>query len=142
MSRLHLKRAGLLNMAALVFGASAVLAQVADSAATAQLMALDRAWIEAEVGHDRAALERIIDERFLATLTSGTTIDRAAFIARILKATIEPFEVIHEAIRIDGDVALVIDVSQDRKAKYSWIAVKREGQWRVISETFTKVETP
>ena len=34
---------------------------------------------------------------------------------------------------------VVVDSSADRKSKYTWIAVKRQGQWRVISETFTNV---
>ena len=142
MVRVHLNRAGILTAAALLLGAAAAFPQTPVSAAEAELMALDSAWIDAEVRRDRAALERILDERFLATFVSGTTIDRTAFIEMIMKSTIEPFEVRHDAIRIHGDVALVIDSSSDRKSKYTWIAVKKEGLWRVISETFTKVEKP
>jgi len=139
-TRFHLKMAGLLSAAALAVGGHVAVAQTADSAAVAELQALDKAWIDAEVRRDQAALERILDEGFLATFTSGATINRSAFIARIMGSNIEPFEVIHEAIRVHGDVAVVIDTSMDRKMKYSWIAIKREGQWRVISETFTKVQ--
>jgi hypothetical protein len=57
----------------------------------------------------------------------------------MMKAGIEPFEVVHDDIRIDGDTAVVVDSSADRKSKYTWIAVKRQGQWRVISETFTNL---
>ena len=35
--------------------------------------------------------------------------------------------------------ALVIDVTSDRTFKFTWIAVKKNGEWRVISETMTKV---
>jgi len=140
-TRCELKLACLLTAAALaVKGVPVAVAQAADSAAVAELQALDKAWIDAEVQRDQAALERILDERFLATLASGATIDRSAFIASIMGSKIEPFEVIHEVIHVHGDVALVIDISTDRRTKYSWIAVKREGQWRVISETFTRVQ--
>jgi hypothetical protein len=124
---------------ALTGAAGSGFAQDPDSVAVAELLALDKAWIEAEVHRDRAALERILDEHFLATFVSGTTIDRTAFIDIIMESSIEPFEVRHEAIRVHDDAAVVIDASMDGATKYTWIAVRREGRWRVISETFTRV---
>ncbi|MDH4043371.1 MAG: hypothetical protein OEY20_04190 [Gemmatimonadota bacterium] len=59
-----------------------------------------------------------------------------------MKAKFDAFEVLHDVIRIHGDVALVIDSSTDRKSKYTWIAVRKEGQWWVISETMTNVAPP
>jgi len=112
------------------------------SAAEAELIALDNAWIDAEVRGDRAALERILHEEFLATYPSGRTVDRATFIDDVLKNDIAPFVVIHESIRVHGDTALIIDVSESGNTKYTWVAVKTSGQWRVISETFTKVTPP
>jgi hypothetical protein len=104
-----------------------------------ELIALGRAWIDAEVHHDKAALERLLDERFLVTYSSGRTIDRAAFIEQIMAAEIKPFEVLNEVVHIHGDTAVVIDTTTDHKTKFTWIAVKREGKWRVISETFSKI---
>jgi hypothetical protein len=112
------------------------------SAAEAELIALDDAWIDAEVRGDRAALERILHEQFLATYPSGRTVDRATFIDDVLKNDIAPFVVIHESIRVHGDTALIIDVSESGNMKYTWVAVRASGQWRVISETFTKVTPP
>ncbi len=43
-----------------------------------ELTVLTDAWIEAEVRHDKAALERLLDERFLVTFASGNTVDRTA----------------------------------------------------------------
>ncbi len=108
----------------------------------AELIALDDAWIDAEVSGDRKSLERILDEQFLATWASGRTIDRAAYIDYILSEKIPPFSVVHDVIRIYGDTALVIDISESGKTKFTWIAVNRDGQWRVISETFSRVESP
>jgi len=113
-----------------------------ESSPEAELVALDDAWIEAEVGGDRESLERILHEDFLATFASGRTIDRAAFIDAVLANRPAPFSVTHEAIRVHGDTALVIDVSANGKTKFTWIAVKRDGQWRVISETFSRIESP
>ena len=112
------------------------------SPAEAELMDLDNAWIDAEVTHDRAALERILDDRFMATFASGTTVDRTGFIERVLTMRISPFVVIHDVVQIHDNTALVIDLASDRSSKYTWIAVKRNGQWRVISETFTRVASP
>ena len=90
MSKPHIKRAVLSQLTALPLATPPVLAQRADADATAQLIALDEAWIDAEVRHDQTALERILDDRFLATLPSGATLDRAAFIDRIMKTSIKP----------------------------------------------------
>ena len=114
-------------------------AQATDTDERAELIALDDAWIDAEVGHDKDALEQILDERFLATFSSGKTIDRTAYIEWIMNSDIKPFTVIHESIQIHDDVAVVIDRTTSGKTKFTWIAVRKEVQWRVISETFTKV---
>jgi len=110
------------------------------STAEAELITLDDAWIAAELSHDRSMLERILDDNFLVTFTSGITVDRSAFIDSIMDAKISPFRVVHDVIRVHDDTAVVIDLTEGSQSKYTWIAVKRHGQWRVISETFTTVE--
>jgi ketosteroid isomerase-like protein len=141
-----MKRAALIMAAVVLLGGS-VFASAAESLAEtssdeAQLLALDQAWIEAEVEGDRDALERILHEDFLATFASGKTVDRSAFIDMISQSEIRPFEVIHDMVRVHGDTALVIDLGADRLSKYTWIAIKRGGQWRVISETFSEMAAP
>lgn len=113
----------------------------AETSPEAEIIALDDAWIDAEVEGDRDALERILHEDFLATFASGHTIDRTTFIDRVLANRPAPFSVSHESIRLHGDTAVVIDVSANGKTKFTWIAIKRNGQWRVVSETFSKVES-
>lgn len=108
------------------------------SAGQSELISLSDAWIAAEVGHDKAALERILDERFLATFaSSGKTIDRSGYIAWIMESQIDPFTVVNEVVDIHGDTALVI--STEGTTKFTWVAVKKGGQWVVISETFSKI---
>jgi len=105
-----------------------------------ELISLSDEWIAAEVGHDQAALERILDERFLATFaSSGKTIDRSAFIGWIMHSKLEPFQVLNGVVNIHGDTALVISTSTDRTLKFTWIAVRKGGLWKVISETFSKI---
>lgn len=113
----------------------------AETSPEAEIIALDDEWIEAEVTGNKSALERILHEDFLATFASGRTINRTAFIDLVLANRPEPFSVTHESIRVHGDTALVIDVSANGKTKYTWIAVKRDQRWRVISETFSRVES-
>lgn len=50
----------------------------ADSTAEAEadLIALDDAWIDAEVSGDRKSLERILNAQFMATWASGNTVNR------------------------------------------------------------------
>jgi hypothetical protein len=107
-----------------------------------ELIALSNAWIDAEVRHDRAALERLLDERFLVTFASGNTVDRTAFVDRIMATEIKPFEVSNEVVNVHGDAALVISTTTDHTTKFTWVAVKKEGKWRVISETFSRVTVP
>lgn len=107
-----------------------------------ELIALSNAWIDAEVRHDKAALERLLDERFLVTFASGNTVDRTTFVDRILNTEIKPFEVLNEVVNVHSDAALVISTTTDRTMKFTWVAVKKEGQWRVISETFSKITAP
>jgi hypothetical protein len=123
-------------------GLLAATAYAATSTPESELIALNDAWIQAEVHHDKAALERLLDDRFLVTYPTGQTLDRAAFIDRIMNKEIKPFDVVNEVVNVHGDAALVISVTPDRTNKFTWIAVKKAGQWRVISETFTKVVAP
>jgi len=103
-----------------------------------ELIVLSDAWIAAEVGHDKAALERILDVRFLATFaSSGKTIDRSDYISWIMKTELEPFTVKNQVVNIHGDAAIVI--STEAATKFTWVAVRKDGQWVVISETFSKI---
>ena len=91
--------------------------------------------------HDKVALENILDERFLTTFaSSGKTVDRTTYIARIMQTEIPPFEVLNEVVDIHGEAtALVIATTTDRTTKFTWVAARKAGQWKVISETFSKI---
>lgn len=109
--------------------------------AEAEIIALDDAWIEAEVSGDRSALESILHEDFLVTYPSGRTVDRTTFVDGVLRNRPAPFTVTHDSIQVHGDTASIIDVSGNGEIKFTWIAIKRDNQWRVISETASRVET-
>jgi len=115
-------------------------AQAPAATAELELKALDQQWMDAEVKHDRETLERILDEGFVITWTSGATSNRAEFIERILAGPVAPFEVVHDMIRLNGDTAVVIDrFGEGLAIKCTWVAVKRQGRWRVITEHMTRI---
>jgi hypothetical protein len=105
-----------------------------------EVTALIDRWVEAEIHHDRAALEEIIDPSSLFTYQSGRTGGRAEFIAMILKADIAPYSVDHEKVLIVGDTAVSIDSAGE--TKFTTVLVRRDGRWRAISETFSKFAKP
>lgn len=129
-------------VAAIVGAFLAATPYAAGPAQEPELVALSNEWIDAEVHHDKAALERLLDERFLVTFASGKTVDRTEFVDRIMNTKIEPFDVLNEVVNVHGDAALIIGTTPDHSTKFTWVAVKKAGQWRVISETFSKITPP
>jgi hypothetical protein len=134
--------ASLLTAASIMAGFASGVARADKPGQESELSALNDAWIDAEVHHDKGALERILDERCLVTLSSGKTVTRSEFVDLILSREIKPFVVLNEAVNIHGDAALVISTTTDRTKKFTWVAVKKQGQWRVISETLSKITSP
>ena len=108
----------------------------------AELTGLVEAWIDGEVSGDRKALEHILDKEFVSTFASGETVDRAAYIDFIVSQDIPPFKVTNDVMAVHGDTAVVIDISESGKTQFTWIAKRVHGQWKVISQTFSKVESP
>jgi hypothetical protein len=100
---------------------------------------LVEAWIDAEVRGDGNALREILHEDFLSTFASGTTLDRDSYIDFIIGLDISPFKVTNESMVQHGQVVVVIDVSEDGGTKFTWVAARQDGQWRVISQTFSTV---
>lgn len=102
-----------------------------------QLIALERDWIEAEIEKDRAGLERVLHPRFVSTFQSGTTVAREEYIDIILAMDLPPFTVSGHRIELHGDTAVVVDTLDGGDTKFTWVAVKRAGEWKVIAQTFS-----
>lgn len=129
------------TLAAFHFVAAESELNTADAATRAEMTALVEAWIEAEVQSDGKALEKILDKDFLSTFASGTTLDRTSYIDFIVGLDIPPFKVRNQSMTQHGDTVVVIDVSESGTTKFTWIAVRRDPRWKVISQTFSKVES-
>ena len=106
-----------------------------------EITALVELWIDAEVRSDGKALAEILHKDFLSTFASGTTLGRDAYIDFIIGLDISPFKVINESMVQHGETVVVVDVSESGVTKFTWIAVRYDGQWKVISQTFSKVES-
>ncbi|MGI9200792.1 MAG: nuclear transport factor 2 family protein [Woeseiaceae bacterium] len=104
-----------------------------------EMTALVELWIDAEVRSNGEALAEILHEDFLSTFASGTTLGRDAYIDFIIGLDISPFKVINESMVQHGEIVVVIDVSEDGGTKFTWVAAKQDGQWRVISQTFSRI---
>lgn len=107
-----------------------------------EMTELVEAWIDAEVQSDAGALEDILHEDFLSTFASGTTLDRDSYIEFIVGLDIPPFKVINESMIQHGDTVVVVDVSESGTTKFTWIAVKQDDQWAVVSQTFSSIKLP
>ena len=108
----------------------------------AELTALVAAWIDAEVQSDGRILEEILHEDFLSTFASGTTLDRSSYIEFIVGLDIAPFRVMNESMVQHGDTVVVIDLAENGTTKFTWIAVRDDGRWKVIAQTFSNVAAP
>lgn len=142
-------RGSMLRIVKILF-AAAVIAQTISAAADSkidsvepevreELTALVEAWIDAEVRSDGNALEEILHEDFLSTFASGTTLDRTSYIDFITGLDISPFKVKNESMVQHENTVVVIDISESGATKFTWIAVRRDGQWKVVAQTFSKV---
>ncbi len=67
--------------------------------------------------------------------------DRTAYIDFIVSLDIPPFTVTNDFMAVHGDTAVVIDLSESGKTKFTWIARRVNGQWKVISQTFSSVQS-
>jgi ketosteroid isomerase-like protein len=110
-----------------------------------QIVALEREWADAEVKHDSAALERILDDRFVATFATGKPLDKHAFIAQAMKFSFTSQSVAHDVIQIYGDTAVIVGMGtgnsrsadgkeQAQTFRYTAVFQKRQGRWFAIAE--------
>jgi len=118
-------------------------AQQAEPSAEDQIRAFDQRWGDAEVGHDRKTLERILDESFVATFEDGTTYERSAFIDLIMGYKFpSSFKLAYDFIHVHGDTAIVVarfGFDDKLGTKVTSVYIKRNGEWRVIAEQMTSL---
>ena len=116
-----------------------------------QLLELEKEWVAAEDKHDAAALQRILDERFVVTFGAAKTYDREAFI-KLFTGDVDPtvsHTLTYEAVIIDDDTAVLAGTetangTRDGAAysavyRYTVTYLRRHGQWRALAEHIVRV---
>jgi ketosteroid isomerase-like protein len=110
-----------------------------------QILALNREWGDAEVRHDEAILQRILDDRFVCTWHSGKTVDKAGFIVAVLRGSFISQTLSDEITFIHGDTAVSVGTDtvkgfapdgaeETNVLRFTATFIKRDGQWRAVAE--------
>ena len=127
---------------------------VASTASDAQTIKdLDQRWATAEVTHDKAFLERFLDDRFVVTDDAGKTENKAQSIADTLSDTsMKSQSITQNALHLYGDaaVAVVTDTAgfvkhgtlHYAKGKFTITLIKRDGQWYAAAEQWVFIPSP
>jgi ketosteroid isomerase-like protein len=121
----------------------------ADGTATAavekELLALTREWADAEIKRDAPTMQRIMDDRFIATFGAGQPVTRADYIKAVVEDpdTMLSQALTDETIVDDGDTAVLVgtvDIRSSSQGKetttrhrYTATYIKRSGGWVALA---------
>jgi hypothetical protein len=113
---------------------------------------LGKEWAAAEVKHDATTLQRILDDKFVASFDAKKPYDKEAFIKEILAGDVDPTEsqtLTDETVAIDHDTAVVVGTDTvrgtDKGAAYTLVFrytvtyIRRHGEWVALAEHLVEV---
>lgn len=135
----------ILTAAALMLASAPAYGQRHPRAGDRAVMEAEKAYVDALVKGDRAALNNLLDDQYVFTNTEGATLDRGAHLKRFegggyrfaTKADIDDVK-----IRISGTTAFVTGrlnfygadtPPADGHSRYTHVWVKKMGRWRLAS---------
>ena len=117
-----------------------------------EVLDLGKEWVAAEIKQDKTTLQRILDDKFVASFGSGKPYDKEAFIKLITSGDADPTEsqtLTDESVIIDGDTAVVVGTDTDRGTekrvaytkvyRYTVTYIRRKGHWIVLAEHLVEV---
>ena len=120
--------------------------------AAQQVLDVDRAWADAEVKHDAAALRRILDDHFVATFGAGKPYDKEGFIKAVIGGAPDPTEsqdLSDRTVRVDSDTAVIVETdtlrgTNEGKAyanvyRITTVYIRRNGHWVALAEHLVRV---
>jgi hypothetical protein len=111
------------------------------------ILKLDSDWADAEVRRDGAALERILDDRFIAIFGKAKPIDKQTFIKSILAE--DPDKVVTQKLSdrsliVDRDTAVLTEVDTETDVengetkvatwRFTVTYIRRGGRWIALAE--------
>jgi uncharacterized protein (TIGR02246 family) len=109
-----------------------------------QVLAVQQEWIDAEVAHDEAVLNRVLDERFILISSSGKPVDKERIIESVLNWKLVSQTITGQTVLVDGDTAIVMGIAHFTVAvegkgnevsasRYTTTYIKRDGKWRALA---------
>jgi hypothetical protein len=112
-----------------------------------QVLDLGKEWVAAEVKHDATTLQRILDDKFVASFGAGKPYDKDAFIKAVTNGDVDPTEsqtLTDETVIVDRDTAVVVGTDTLRGTekgalqtvvyRYTVTYIRRNGQWVALAE--------
>lgn len=138
----------LIGLASFLAGAGESRAEVdtGDSHASEEqrVLAVEDAYVAAELNRDEDALRRLVDERFVFNSASGTTSGKEKLIEGLLQMAMTGQKLTERSVLIEGDIGLVFGTTELRFAssdgkerastqRYTATYVKREDGWRLLA---------
>ncbi len=123
-------------------------AQAEDFSAEAQavlaVLAVEDAYIAAELARDDMALRRILHDAFVLNRSDGTTNDKEALITSVLSLNMIGQTITERTVLVQGDVAIVCATteltfasatSEPRvsRLRYTSTYQNRDGAWRMLA---------
>jgi len=142
-------------MIAVLIAVSTVRAEADVAPATAasdeqQVIAVETEWVDAEVRHDEAVLDRVLDERFLVNSSKGVPRNKASVIADVRGWNLVSETITDRTVLVDGNTAIVFGtatfrfavegrVDETSAARYTTTYIKRDGRWRALALHMTSL---
>ncbi len=118
---------------------------VQNGASEAQrVLAIEDAFVEAEVTRDEATLRRILDDGFVFNHSDGTTTGKEKYVEAVLNLSMTGQTLSERTVVVDGSTAVIAgttdirftsDAGEDttQHLRYTSVYVKRGGQWRFFA---------
>lgn len=118
----------------------------------AEVLAVERAWTEAHLHGDFAALAQIMADDYLRIETDGSVRDKAAVLAAYQPETRHWEYAAGDEydVRVYGDTAVIVGrwsargvnngAAFDYAARFLTVYVKREGRWQMVAEQSTTIQ--
>jgi hypothetical protein len=111
------------------------------------VLKVDSDWADAEERRDKAALDRVLADQFIATFGTDKPVDKPTFIKSILSedpAVSDTQKLSDRSVVVDSDTAVVVEVDTEttikntKKRVASWrftvTYIKRRGSWIALAE--------
>jgi ketosteroid isomerase-like protein len=109
-----------------------------------RVLAAEDEYIAAEVSRDKAALRRLIDERFVHNSSQGTTSGKEELIQAVLNMAMVGQTLRERSVLVERDIAFIFGTADLRFAgpgepesssamRYTSAYVNRQGEWRMLA---------